>query len=234
MLKRYLEQGLSLPRIGRLVDRDSSTVGYWVSKHGLTANGREKHAPRGGVDEDVLEILCDEDASVEEMADELGRSASTVRYWLDQYGLRSQGGRRLAQRRAAKRAGVKKLRMDCRHHGVAWFVLKADGGWRCRKCSQAAVANWRRRAKRKLVEQAGGECRLCGYSRCQAALEFHHLDPSTKSFALSMRGCTRSIEKLREEASKCVLLCATCHAEVEAGFVSLGAVRRADGDVTTV
>jgi hypothetical protein len=36
-----------------------------------------------------------------------------------------------------------------------------------------------------------------------------------------MRGITRAIAKLREEAAKCVLLCATCHAEVEAGFVSL-------------
>ncbi len=49
------------------------------------------------------------------------------------------------------------------------------------------------------------------------ALQFHHLEPSAKSFGLSMRGLTRSIEKLREEAAKCVLLCANCHAEVEVG-----------------
>lgn len=32
---------------------------------------------------------------------------------------------------------------------------------------------------------------------------------------------TRSIERAREEAAKCVLLCANCHAEVEAGVRSL-------------
>ena len=80
------------------------------------------------------------------------------------------------------------------------------------------VAKWRRRAKATLVEEAGGKCLLCGYSRCQAALQFHHLDPETKSFALSLRGVTKSIATLRAEAAKCVLLCSNCHAEVEVGF----------------
>jgi hypothetical protein len=48
-----------------------------------------------------------------------------------------------------------------------------------------------------------------------AALEFHHLDPSQKEFAISVRGVTRSLEELRREAAKCVVLCANCHAEVE-------------------
>jgi hypothetical protein len=34
---------------------------------------------------------------------------------------------------------------------------------------------------------------------------------------------TRSLAILREEARKCVLLCANCHAEVEAGFAFLAA-----------
>jgi hypothetical protein len=81
-----------------------------------------------------------------------------------------------------------------------------------------AVVEWRRRKKAKLVAEAGGRCVLCGYDRCLAALEFHHRDRRTKSFGLSLRGLTRSIEKCRAEAAKCVLLCANCHAEVEVGF----------------
>jgi hypothetical protein len=83
------------------------------------------------------------------------------------------------------------------------------------------VAEWRRRTKRTLVEEAGGCCQLCGYNRCMAALEFHHKDRKTKKFGLSLRGVTRSIETLREEAKKCVLLCSNCHAEVEVGFTEL-------------
>jgi hypothetical protein len=49
-----------------------------------------------------------------------------------------------------------------------------------------------------------------------AALEFHHVDPSAKEFGLAHRGA-RSIERLRAEARKCVLLCSNCHAEIENG-----------------
>jgi hypothetical protein len=77
--------------------------------------------------------------------------------------------------------------------------------------------------KEALVAEAGGKCAICGYSRCLAALEFHHLDRSTKSFALARRGITRSMAEAQAEAKKCVLLCANCHAEVEAGIVTLGA-----------
>ncbi len=79
------------------------------------------------------------------------------------------------------------------------------------------VSAWRRRTKAMLVEEAGGCCQICSYAKHQAAMQFHHLDPSQKSFALSLRGITRSIDALRREAKKCVLLCANCHAMVEVG-----------------
>jgi hypothetical protein len=75
--------------------------------------------------------------------------------------------------------------------------------------------------KEILVAEAGGKCASCGYARHPAALQFHHLDPATKSFGLGVRGITRSIARLREEAAKCVLLCANCHAEVEVGAIEL-------------
>ncbi len=56
------------------------------------------------------------------------------------------------------------------------------------------------------------------YARCAAALEFHHLDPHDKEFSLAVGGVTRSLDRMRAEAKKCVLLCATFHAEVEAGY----------------
>jgi 5-methylcytosine-specific restriction endonuclease McrA len=83
------------------------------------------------------------------------------------------------------------------------------------------VAEWRRRTKARLVAEAGGACAICGYSHYVGALEFHHVDPEQKSFALSARGLTRSIEGLRAELAKCVLLCSNCHAEVEGGVTAL-------------
>ncbi|MFN0155055.1 MAG: hypothetical protein ACKVUT_11825 [Gaiella sp.] len=81
----------------------------------------------------------------------------------------------------------------------------------------------RRKVKEELVHGAGGCCRLCGYSGSHAALVFHHLDPARKRFGLAREGVTRSLARAREEARKCLLLCANCHAEVEAGVTTLPA-----------
>jgi hypothetical protein len=53
------------------------------------------------------------------------------------------------------------------------------------------------------------------------ALHFHHLDPAEKRIEINAKGVAVSLEKLRVEARKCVLLCSNCHAEVEDGMVSV-------------
>ena len=78
------------------------------------------------------------------------------------------------------------------------------------------VGNWRKRTKELLVEYKGGKCEFCGYNKCVEALEFHHIDETTKEFAIS--GSTKSLEKQKKEADKCYMLCANCHREVHAGF----------------
>jgi transposase len=224
-LAGWLEQGLSLSEIGALVDRDASTVGYWVSKHRLVANGRAKHAPRGGLTREQLEPLIARRMSLKQIAGTLGVSVSTVRHWLKKYDLPTDVAYRRRKRRLAEAglSGVTRAEMDCRKHGTTPFVLDARGSWRCAQCRAEAVAARRRKVKEILVQEAGGECVICGYRRHVAALHFHHLDPSTKSFSIAHEGVTRGIDVMREEAKKCVLLCATCHAEVEAGVARLPA-----------
>lgn len=224
ILERYLEEGLSLPQIGALIGRDPSTVGYWVKKHGLAPNGRAKHAPRGALTLEQLEPLVNRGATLEEMSRTLDRSAPTIRYWLAKHGLelKTRRGPRplvpIEQLEAAKREGASTLSATCPRHGDTTFVIEESGRARCRACRMERVAEWRRKTKRRLVHEAGGRCQLCGYDRCMAALEFHHTDPAEKEFALSVRGLTRSLEELRREAAKCIVLCANCHAEVEAGY----------------
>src|SRR5215210_4203773 len=109
----------------------------------------------------------------------------------------------------------------CRTHGLTSFVLEGRGYYRCKQCRKQRVIEWRRRAKLRLIAEAGGACRLCGYHRYPGALHFHHVDPNAKEFALGQRGLTRGLARLRVEAAKCVLLCSNCHAEVEAGLVDL-------------
>lgn len=218
-LERYLAEGLSLEQIGKRVGRNPSTISYHLKKHGLKAVNQGRHANRGGISQRLLEAMAEEGLSLAAMAEQLDRSIGTVRYWLHRYGLEAtSGSRRWREGREARKAGLKKAVLECRHHGRTQFILENGGGWRCMRCRRDAVVRWRRNAKRRLVEEAGGRCVICGYDRFPGALEFHHLDPSAKEFGLSTRGLTRSIEKLRAEAQKCVLLCATCHAEVEGGY----------------
>ena len=42
------------------------------------------------------------------------------------------------------------------------------------------VKQWRNNVKNRLVEAFGGECGICGYNKCNRALQFHHLDPEEK------------------------------------------------------
>ena len=74
----------------------------------------------------------------------------------------------------------------------------------------------RRANKSRLVEYFGGKCVCCGYKRSLAGLQFHHLDPSQKDFTISSQS-KRNYEELLEEAKKCIMVCANCHAEIHAG-----------------
>ena len=69
--------------------------------------------------------------------------------------------------------------------------------------------------KYKLILARGGKCENCGYDKNISALQFHHINPSEKSFTLDARTIERkSDEEVIEEFNKCKLLCANCHAEL--------------------
>jgi transposase len=215
-----LAEGLSLPEIGVLENRDASTVGYWVKKYGLVAHGKQKYAPKGGLTREQLFDLIAQDLTIKQIAAELGRSESTVNYWLRQHGLKSSRGHaRRAAALAALDAGEHQFEYKCRRHGITTFLVAKTGRSRCGRCSSEAVQKRRSVTKESLAAEAGGQCMICGYRRYLGALQFHHVDRKTKSFALASGGITRAIERARAEAKKCILLCANCHAEVEGGVV---------------
>lgn len=216
-LEAWLAEGFSLDQIGALVGRHPSTVAYWLKKHGLLANGHDKHSPKGGLDRDELATLVDDGNTLAVISEQFEVSIRTVRYWIDRYELPRPRANRRGDIDQAVEEGRRTLFRECVEHGWTTFVIENSGRARCRQCRIDRVSAWRRRTKAMLVEEAGGCCQICGYAKHQAAMQFHHLDPSQKSFALSLRGITRSIDALRREAKKCVLLCANCHAMVEVG-----------------
>ncbi len=69
----------------------------------------------------------------------------------------------------------------------------------------------RRVVKAHLVSARGGMCEDCGYASHLNALEFHHLDPTTKKFTISTYTAQFDLARLEAESAKCVLVCANCH-----------------------
>ena len=84
------------------------------------------------------------------------------------------------------------------------------------KSANSYEAQKKRGLQRKwdIIQERGGKCERCGYFGNIGALEFHHLNPDEKDFQLDVRKLSNTkLEILREEFSKCVMLCANCHRE---------------------
>jgi len=82
-----------------------------------------------------------------------------------------------------------------------------------------AVAKRRRKIKLLAIQYKGGKCQICGYNKYPGALDLHHI--GQKSFGIADRGHTKSWERIKQELDKCVLVCANCHRELEAGITQL-------------
>jgi transposase len=222
-LRLLLAQGVSVEEIGRRFGKHPSTVSYWMAKYALDAPNRDRHAAKGGIERDRLDELVSRGLSIAEIAAEIGLSKTTVRHWLRRYDLTTSPKARREAVHDAKAGGHVRIVRHCKAHGETEFTLEGRGYYRCKRCRMERVMRRRRRLKELLVAEAGGCCCICGYSRHLRALEFHHVDPGEKRLQISWNGITRSLETLRSEARKCVLLCSNCHAEVEDGVATLPA-----------
>ena len=74
------------------------------------------------------------------------------------------------------------------------------------------------RTKERILFVMGEKCQLCGYSKCNKALELHHIDPKEKDKTISGNLLNNAWSILCEELKKCILLCANCHREVHDNF----------------
>lgn len=121
------------------------------------------------------------------------------------------------QRRAKESGTFEKI---CEKCGKSFTPLKYGGTRRyCFECVpeiSTKGSEERKRIKEWAVEYKGGKCELCGYDKCNAALDFHHKNPAEKDFILSDRNLILSWKEIQQELDKCMLLCANCHRELHA------------------
>ena len=82
----------------------------------------------------------------------------------------------------------------------------------CNTCRQ----DYRKKImKHRAVLYKGGKCSICGYDKCEEALEFHHINPEEKEFTISKK-YNLSWNKIQQELDKCIMLCSVCHKEIHA------------------
>jgi len=93
-----------------------------------------------------------------------------------------------------------------------------DGRQRYRATCGTCFSGHRRRSsavrrlelKQWAMSLFGNSCSDCGLKNlCQAAYDFHHLDPSQKDHKLNLRVASKT--HLAAELAKCIMLCANCH-----------------------
>jgi hypothetical protein len=87
-------------------------------------------------------------------------------------------------------------------------------------CNSCVKNLQKQEIKEKCIVYKGSKCIVCGYDRCTRALQFHHLDPEIKLFAIG-GNLLRKWSDVQAELDKCVLICGNCHAELHAGLIQL-------------
>ena len=172
---------------------------------------------------DKLKTLVDEGLTIYKIAERVGLSYTTIRYWLRKHKLNTKlsysdaelngfENGRLCITCDTKLMGRKRMYCDrkCKlryHYTHTKGVANTNTNQR-----QMEVSKER---KLKLIDMSGGCCMTCGYKRNYSALVFHHRNPDNKTFSLDSRKLSNTNWKsILSEWAKCDLLCHNCHMEL--------------------
>lgn len=130
------------------------------------------------------------------------------------------------ERRRRKHKAIRKPpeRFQCRlcnyialHDWIA-DIRNTEGGYyraHCQECQRTKTADAWWQIKCAAVEYLGGKCVDCGLKdSCMGVYDFHHRNPSQKSYSIGdlFKGkSARQLDDIKPELDKCDLLCANCH-----------------------
>ena len=160
------------------------------------------------MNKDKLQDYIDKGLSQRQIGSLINKSQSSVKYWLKKYNLKTK----------SCISGTSKVCPCCNEDKSLndfYSIENRAGGLSsyCKKCVCNNTIKRQRNLKQLAVDYKGGACIKCGYNKCLAALEFHHLDPTQKDFAIGKKCNTNLTDSVKAELDKCVLLCANCHRE---------------------
>ena len=176
------------------------------------------------MDRDILQNLIDCGLSQRDLATHLGVSQSSVRYWLKKHNLSTNN--RQYNKGSRYALPDRKVCSHCKEdkpNSEFWIRKNRDYQFHsmCKDCNAKDRQERQKDFKQQCVDYKGGECQCCGYNACNHALDFHHIDPKTKSFGISRSRKTKITQEVLDELDKCLLVCSNCHREIHAGYIDL-------------
>ena len=168
------------------------------------------------MDYNTINALAAKRLSIRKIAKELSVSASTVKYWLKKFNIKTIPRSEVSDCRFCPRCKTEKLKTEFynRRNGKGNSVY-------CKSCSNTQTVERQKRFKQQCVNWKGGECVGCGYNKCNNALDFHHLGQDKKEFSIAHARLTSFNENIKRELDKCILVCSNCHREIHAGVLDL-------------
>ena len=185
------------------------------------------------MDKEKLAILLGRGMTIRQVANSIGKSYSTARYWIVKHGLETSRSSKANTVQALEEAGNAQHRVcgTCLAEKPKSCFYRKTGGKlfrRCKKCQnlatrgayQARIGYHRNRSRNnkrqrrslfrdKLVELKNNPCTDCGQVFHWAAMDFDHVR-GRKKFNISQ---AQDIpwHKIEQELKKCELVCANCH-----------------------
>jgi hypothetical protein len=161
------------------------------------------------MEKETLISLIEQDLSSREIANRLDCSQGRIRYWLQKHKLKTK--RKL---RNKGHVGDSVRNPKCEYCGTKERANFYDRfHHECKNCFNDRIYKLSRDKKEKAVKYKGGECCKCGYKKCMAALDFHHIDPEEKDVNFRTMLYWKW-ERRKKEIDKCILVCSNCHREL--------------------
>ena len=160
-----------------------------------------------------LERYVEEGKTIAEISETVGKSKTSVRHWLNKYGLKTTG-KAGAKPKSAIVDGMKTCNTCNKTLPVSEFRERKDRPGTlqpfCKPCSSDFVVKKNNQHKKALVKYMGGKCADCGIVGHHSIYDFHHVAPEHKDFTIQSNR-HYSFTQLMGELDKCVMLCANCH-----------------------
>lgn len=166
-------------------------------------------------EEELIELV-NKGYTQRKIAELLCYSQSNIRHWLRKYNLTT-----FQKQNDLKEKGLKYCPCCGEIKALTEFnkrtrngVTKEHGAVYCKDCSSAEASMRKYNFTQKCVDYKGGACEICGYNKSIGALEFHHVDRTTKEFEIGKLTSKTFSDEVKKELDKCMLLCKNCHGEI--------------------